>query len=76
MPAPPSLTQQCREEALRLGFDLCGFAPIEVKLRKDYFRRWIEEGRHGTMTWMERNNDRRLNPAKIIPQARSIVMGG
>ncbi len=76
MPAPPSLTQQCREEALRLGFDLCGFAPIEVKLRKDYYRRWIEEGRHGTMTWMERNNHRRLNPAKIIPGARSIVMVG
>ncbi|MCB1123336.1 MAG: tRNA epoxyqueuosine(34) reductase QueG [Verrucomicrobiae bacterium] len=71
-----TLTEQCRQLALDLGFEICGFAPVDVELHGDYYLRWIAENQHGTMAWMERNNDRRLEPARILPGARSIVVVG
>ena len=68
-----TLTERCRKKALELGFDVCGFVSIDVELRRDYYLQWIEEKQHGTMAWMERNNDRRLEPRNILPEARSIL---
>ena len=66
----------CQREAERLGFVHCGVASIPVDLRRDYYLRWIEEGKHGEMLWLERNNDRRLHPENILPNARSVLMLG
>ena len=71
-----TLTNQCRQQALDLGFDVCGFSSIDVELWRDYYRQWIAEKQHGTMSWMERNNERRLEPRNILPEAKSIVMVG
>ena len=49
---------------------------MEVELRGEYYLKWIDEKQHGTMAWMERNNERRLNPKNILPEARSILMVG
>ena len=65
-----------RDEARRLGFDAAGVASIEPKLRRGYYLEWIKQGRHGDMAWMERNHDRRLNPKKVLPEARSILCLG
>ena len=76
------LKERLRAEAERLGFQAVGVAPVGMELRREYYERWIAEGRHGGMAWMERNNDRRLAPARLIadaegaPQARSLVVVG
>jgi len=76
MESTAALTEACREQALELGFDVCGFSSVDVELHRDYYLKWIEEKQHGTMEWMERNNDRRLEPRNILPEARSIVVVG
>ncbi len=63
-------------EAAHLGFSVCGVAPVQPELRREYYLKWIAEGRHGDMTWLERNTERRLDPAKILPEARSIICLG
>ncbi len=62
--------------AYELGFDAFGVCGIEPKLRRDYYLRWIADGKHGDMSWLSRNNDRRLNPRNILPEARSILALG
>ena len=63
-----------KELASRAGFDVVGIARIEeLAEEKDRVREWISTGRHGTMEYMARNNDRRLDPRRILPGARSIV---
>ena len=37
---------------------------------------WIEQGHHGDMAWMNRNHARRLQPEKVLPEARSILCLG
>ena len=71
-----SLNAACRKQALSLGIDACGFAPIDVELRGDYYRKWIAEGKHGTMRWMENRIDTRLHPDKAWPEAKTIVALG
>nr|WP_246456609.1 tRNA epoxyqueuosine(34) reductase QueG [Ruficoccus amylovorans] len=65
-----------QEQARELGLDALGVAPIEPPLRREYYLKWIADGRHGDMGWMERNNERRLHPANILPEARSIICAG
>jgi epoxyqueuosine reductase len=61
-------------EAKALGFHSFGVATVPLEVRRDYYTQWIADGKHGTMSWMERNNDRRLHPDQLLPEARSIIV--
>jgi epoxyqueuosine reductase len=61
------------EAAKEIGIAEIKVAPVDPPLRRQYFEKWIGEGKHGEMAWMERNNERRLNPGNVLPEARSIV---
>lgn len=63
-----------REKAEEFGFHTMGVARVPLQLRTEYYREWIAAGKHGTMSWMERNNDRRLHPERLLEEARSIVV--
>jgi len=72
-----TLKDAIRAEAERLGFVACGFAradsagPAGADLR-----RWLEEGRHGTMGWMESRADQRSSPLALWPEARTAIALG
>ncbi len=70
--------QRLQLEALatELGFEAFGVAPVEVPLRREYYEQWIARGEHGGMSWLARNNDRRLHPENALPEARSILCVG
>ena len=70
-----SLKQRLKEKAGALGFDACGIARAEVP--EEARRRLIEfvgRGLHGTMAWMETTLERRLDPRRLMPEARSAVV--
>ncbi len=73
---PGQVKAALRDEARSLGFDAFGVAELPVELRGDYFRRWIAEGQHGTMTWLARDPDHRLNARHRLPEAQSVVVVG
>jgi len=68
------IKQHLKKEAEALGFHNFGVAAVPVDLRKQYYLDWIASGQHGSMSWMERNNDRRFDPGKILPEAKSILV--
>ena len=37
------------------------------------FERFLAEGRHGTMGYLERNVDKRFDPARLVPGAESVL---
>ena len=73
-----NLIEQIRSEALQLGFDLAGIAPISPVPHVDAYRDWIAHGYHGEMGYMARPDrvERRENPGVILPGARAIVCVG
>ncbi|MEC8189930.1 MAG: tRNA epoxyqueuosine(34) reductase QueG, partial [Verrucomicrobiota bacterium] len=68
------IRHRIKVEANNLGFDSLGVTSVPVNLREDYYRDWIAKGKNGSMKWMETNNDRRLHPERLIPEARSILV--
>lgn len=73
-----SLMQQntlfIKTTARELGFDHCGIAKA-VKLDADAARleQWLQKGMHGTMQYMENHFDLRVDPAKLVPGAKSVI---
>lgn len=59
------------------GFDLIGFAEakdLEFEIRR--INRWLNEGYHAGMKYMERNQDKRKHVTKILPSAKSVISLG
>ncbi len=64
-------TLRARAEALglQLGVSAAPAAPHdEARLR-----RWLEEGRHADMRWLERDPGRRADPGRVVEGARSVI---
>lgn len=60
----------CEQE----GFALSGAAPIEPSPHAAALRRWLDDGKHGEMSWLAETLDERLDPTRLLPGARSVVM--
>lgn len=67
-------TNLIKQEALRLGFMSCGIAKA-VQLDEDAVRleQWLNKGHQGSMAYMERYFDLRIDPRKLVPGARSVI---
>jgi len=69
-----SLKQALTELACSLGFAFCRVAPAAVPPHAETLRQWLAEGCAGEMTWLERNAERRTNPQRVLPDAKSVVV--
>ncbi len=67
-------TQIIKRIAKDLGFDFCGISKAE-RLENDerHLDHWLSQNYHGTMQWMENHFDKRVDPAKLVPGAKSVV---
>jgi epoxyqueuosine reductase len=58
-----------------LGFDLVGVAPAERMEEEGVrYEEWIASGYHGSMAWMERNIEKRVDIRELLPSARSVIV--
>jgi len=68
---------EIKNKAFELGFDLCGIAPVrsleEYRDKLDY---WINRRFHAGMLYMERNIEKRINPALLVDNAQSVIVTG
>ncbi len=71
-----TLEAQIRSQAHTLGFPLCGFTRIQPLPHEQFFLEWLAQGHAGEMHYLAREPQRRLNPALLFPQARSIICLG
>ncbi|HMK04270.1 MAG TPA: tRNA epoxyqueuosine(34) reductase QueG [Ferruginibacter sp.] len=67
-------TDLIKRTAAQLGFDHCAVAkaqPLEEDARR--LENWLNKGMHGSMQYMENYFDLRIDPAKLVPGARSVI---
>lgn len=63
-----------KSEAKRLGFISCGIS--EAGFLEDEaprLEKWLREGRHGQMQYMENYFDKRLDPTLLVDGAKSVI---
>ncbi len=69
-----TLKAAVQEEAARLGFDACRFAPAVPPPHAAAFEDWLEQGRAGEMAWMAKNADRRTDPQLVLPGVKTVIV--
>src|SRR2546423_3523269 len=60
--------------AREIGFDSCRIASCSPPIHTKEFGNWLSQGAHGEMEYMARGEEKRRDPQKILPGARSIVI--
>lgn len=67
-------TRFIKQTAFEAGFDYCGIARAQL-LEKDarLLEKWLGNGMHGSMRYMENHFDLRVNPEKLVPGAKSVI---
>ncbi|NNJ55221.1 MAG: tRNA epoxyqueuosine(34) reductase QueG [Bacteroidia bacterium] len=63
-----------KDIALNLGFDFCGISKAQrLEKEEKHLDNWLSNGYHGSMGWMENHFDKRVDPTKLVPGAKSVV---
>jgi epoxyqueuosine reductase len=68
-----ALKARIRDESQRLGFDRIAFVRAGPCRDGERLDQWLAQGRHGEMRWMARGRERRTDPGKLLPGARTVV---
>ena len=71
-----NLTAQIKSLARAAGFELVGIAPAGRLPHASFLRRWLERGCGGDMAYLKRNIEKRTDPTKLLPGARSVICLG
>lgn len=69
-----SYTDLIKSEASRLGFLSCGISKAEfLEEEAPRLENWLQKNMQGEMSYMENHFDKRLDPTKLVPGAKSVV---
>ncbi len=67
-------TRLLKEEVHRLGFQFVGIAKAEqMDEEARRLEKWLRSGYHGKMAYMENHFEKRTDPRKLVPGAKSVV---
>lgn len=69
-----TITLQVKSHATALGFDACGVTDISPIDPRHALRKWLNQGFHADMQWMERNSDIREDITRKLPGAKSMIV--
>lgn len=68
------ITQKIKQKAQELGFLHCGVSKAEfLEEEAPRLEKWLKQGFHGEMGYMENYFDKRLDPTKLVPGAKSVI---
>ncbi len=73
-----TITKQIKQKALEIGFDVVGVTDASP-VSKDQVSRligWLDAGYAGNMTWLNSNLEKRIDPSKLMPGAKSVIVLG
>ena len=66
--------QEIEKRALELGFLACGLVSARfLGEEEERLRTWLDRGYQGSMGYMERNIEKRLDPRLLVPGTQTIV---
>ncbi|HSA60431.1 MAG TPA: tRNA epoxyqueuosine(34) reductase QueG [bacterium] len=65
--------EKIKEKAHELGFELVGISPAHPAPDFDFFRWWLDKGFGATMTYLNRQAERRGDPEKVLPGVKSVI---
>jgi epoxyqueuosine reductase len=71
---PVALALRVKDRARELGFDLVAIGPATRPDHAAAFEAWLDAGYAGSMAYLERGRDKRVDPSRVLPGSRSVVV--
>lgn len=71
---PPDLKAALLARAKEIGFDDCRIAKAAPPRHSADFQAWLRDGAAGEMEWIERGEEKRLDPQLVLPGAKSVIV--
>ncbi len=71
---PTELNARIKIAAAEVGFERCGVAKAAAIGRGDYVRWWLNQGMAGSMEYLHRHMEKRLDPRELLPGAKSAIV--
>ena len=65
---------EIKQRAAELGFAMTGIARLDRNPHANELDRWLADGHAGTMTYLQRQAEKRKDPRLIMPQAKAAVV--
>ncbi len=66
--------EKIKKQALELGFIACGFVSArKLEHEESHLQEWLNRGYQGSMSYMERNFEKRLDPQLLVPGTQTII---
>ncbi|GHC19634.1 tRNA epoxyqueuosine(34) reductase QueG [Aidingimonas halophila] len=56
-----------------LGFQQVGITDTDLEAHEHYLERWLANGRHGEMQFMEKHGRKRTRPAELVPGTLRVI---
>ena len=68
------LSEFIKSEANHLGFSACGISKAgRLEKAEQKMEKWLADGKHGEMAYLERNREKRYNPVLLVEKAKSVI---
>ncbi len=74
--SPVELAERAVSLALALGFDVAGVARAEPTRETRFLREWLARGYAGSMDYIGRRVEERVDPRRVLDGARSVLAVG
>jgi epoxyqueuosine reductase len=68
-----ALVDSIRGWGRELGFQQIGIADIDIRDDEERLMRWLDQGRHGAMDYMQRHGRRRARPQELVPGTLRVI---
>ena len=67
-------SNKIKAQANSLGFLSCGISKADfLEDEAPRLEQWLNQKRHGSMSYMENHFDKRLDPRLLVPGAKSVI---
>ena len=67
------LGEEIKNEAARLGFDLCGITDVDLGSAGQRLEKWLDAGYQGEMAWMSAHGPKRYTPELLVVGTMSCI---
>lgn len=68
-----ALAQLIKQQGQSLGFQQVAISDINLDEASGYLRRWLTQNFHGDMEYMARNENKRAQPALLVPDTVRVI---
>jgi len=72
-PQLETLRESITELSSARGFQATGFSDVQLHKHEEHLQRWLDNGYHGEMEYMQRHGSKRSRPQELLPGTVSVI---